>query len=59
MDVRLIAVHEVQEGGVNVIPPQPHDGAMLARSEAISTPIQPGELKVQASVTVRYRIAPQ
>jgi uncharacterized protein YggE len=59
MDVRLVAVHEVQEGGVHVIPPRPYGGARFARAEAVGTPIQPGELRVQASVVVRYRIAPR
>lgn len=54
--VRLAGIWEIQEGGVNVIPPpRPYGDAMLMRAEA-ATPIQPGEVRVQASVTIRYHI---
>ena len=58
-DVRLVGVQEVREGNVNIMPPpRPYGDAVMMRAEA-ATPIQPGELRVQASVTIRYRIAPR
>jgi hypothetical protein len=58
LGVRIAGISEVTEGGVNVVPPIPRPmGMMMARSDAMSTPVQPGELRVQASVTIRYRIS--
>lgn len=59
LGVRLLEVSEVTEGGVNVVSPMPRMGLMVNRAEAASTPVQPGEVRVQASVTLRYRIAPR
>lgn len=58
-EVRLLNIEELNESGVNVIPPpRPFRDTMVMRAEA-TTPIQPGELRVQASVSLRYRIAPR
>lgn len=55
--VRLAGVQDIQEGGVDIMPPpRPYGDAMMMRAE-VATPIQPGEMRVQASVTMRYRIA--
>jgi uncharacterized protein YggE len=59
LGVTLVEITEANEGGVSVIPPRPFDGMAFARSEMKATPVQPGELQVQASVTLRYRIAPR
>jgi uncharacterized protein YggE len=56
LGVTLAGVLEVVEGGVSVIP-KDYGGAMLAQAREISTPVSPGELEIQASVTVRYEIA--
>jgi uncharacterized protein YggE len=57
LDVRLGDVLTVQEGGVNLRPPQPLAGvAMMARRADVATPVEPGEVTVSASVTIRYRI---
>ena len=55
LGVKLGPVQEVQEGGVNIV--QPFMGnAMMARAADASTPVSPGEITVNANVTVRYRI---
>jgi uncharacterized protein YggE len=55
LGVKLGKVHEVEEGGVSIRPPA-FGGAMMMRAEAASTPVSPGEVSVNASVTVRYRL---
>ena len=59
LGVRLQGIEEVQEGGVHVVPPPRPYGDMMMRAQSAATPVQPGELRVQASVTIRYRIAPR
>lgn len=56
MRVRLDTVAEVNEGGVQPIYPQPQMRTMLAQD--VGSPIEPGQVRVNATVTVRYRIAP-
>lgn len=56
MNLRLTGVENVNESGVSFIRPQFE--AMQARAMDVSTPIQPGELKVEASVSVSYRFEP-
>jgi uncharacterized protein YggE len=58
LGVRLGPVVEISEGGVSVITPD--GGGLMAREMAAMapTPVSPGELDVQASVTIRYRILP-
>jgi hypothetical protein len=55
LDVKLGKLREVIEGGIAVEPPRPLF-ARAARSTfgAAETPVQPGELRVEASVTLRY-----
>jgi uncharacterized protein YggE len=55
LGVRLGDAYEVDEGGARVIPP-PIQGRALAAGDA-STPVEPGQLVVNASVTIRYRLA--
>jgi uncharacterized protein YggE len=46
-------------GGVAIEPPQPlFARAMRSTFDAAKTPVQPGELKVEASVTLRYEVVP-
>lgn len=59
LDVRLEGISEAEEGGVDLVRPQlalarAADGVMSA-----PTPVQPGQLQVRASVTLRYRIVPK
>ncbi len=57
--VRLVEIVEVAEGGVAISQPQPFRGrAMAMAPEAAATPVSPGQVGVDASVTVRWRIAP-
>ena len=56
MNVKLEAVRHVQEAGAQVGPPQPFfRGAEMARVAA-ATPVEPGQVRVEASVVITYRI---
>jgi uncharacterized protein YggE len=61
MGVKLEEALEVNEGGVHIMRPQME----LARTAAafggadMGAPIQPGQVRVEASVNIRYRIASQ
>ncbi|MCK8602174.1 SIMPL domain-containing protein [Desulfoferrobacter suflitae] len=54
--VNIVGVNEISEGGVHLVRPQMH----MARtfSDEAATPVQPGQVSVQASVTVRFHITP-
>jgi uncharacterized protein YggE len=58
--VRLVEIAEVAEGGVSISPPpSPFRGRVAMAAEAmVATPVSAGEVGVDASVTVRWRIAP-
>jgi uncharacterized protein YggE len=58
--VRLLEIIEVAEGGVTISPPPtPFRGrAMAEMAMDSSTPVSAGEVGVEASVTLRYRITP-
>jgi uncharacterized protein YggE len=57
--VRLVEIVEVAEGGVAISQPQPFRGRVMAMAaEAAPTPVSTGQVGVDASVTVRWRIAP-
>lgn len=61
LGLKLGNVLEVAEGGVSVVPqPYPRYGrvAMMEMSAAPETPVSAGQVGVQASVTIRYRISP-
>jgi hypothetical protein len=60
LKVRLVEILEVAEGGVSITPPPtPYRGRMAMAAEAITaTPVSAGQVGVDASVTVRWRIAP-
>ncbi|MDY0039099.1 MAG: SIMPL domain-containing protein [Desulforhabdus sp.] len=55
LGVEIEAVHEILEGGVNVIRPQ----MQMARAFAAEAgaPVEPGQVKVDATVTIRFCIA--
>lgn len=59
LGMRLDGVLEVTEGGFDVRPPQPMYARMAMSSMKADTPVQPGEVGVSASVTLRYRLAPR
>jgi uncharacterized protein YggE len=56
--VNLAEVLEATEGGVSVLP---LSEGIVAQRMAVSseTPISPGQIQVQANVTIRYRISPK
>jgi uncharacterized protein YggE len=56
MNVRLVSVVEILEGGISVMRPLRGRGKMLAAAADVPTPVQPGEIQIGASVTVRYQI---
>lgn len=60
LDLRLGSVLEVNEGGVHVMPMNEGfaGGMAMMRAKVASTPIEPGEVRVRASVTVRYELGP-
>jgi uncharacterized protein YggE len=61
LDVRLAGVMEVTESGVRSFYPSDSTGGarmMSLRGGTAPTSVEPGELRVQASVTVRYEILP-
>jgi uncharacterized protein YggE len=59
LGVRLVNVQEVSEGGVSIVPRFASAEAFEVRAAATPTPVSPGQLDVNASVTLRYRIAPK
>jgi uncharacterized protein len=58
LKVRLVGIVEVTEGGVSVFPPPyPKVGRMAMAELSSDTPVSAGQVGVEASVTIRYRIA--
>ena len=58
MNLRIDGVLEVIEGGVQVMPKYYEMGARVMAADA-GTPVQPGQVDVNATVTVAYRISPR
>jgi hypothetical protein len=58
LDVKLVRIIMATEGGVNVISPRPFMARALGamQSADASVPISPGEMKVEANVTLVYEI---
>jgi uncharacterized protein YggE len=54
MGVRLVGVIEATEGAVSVMPQRFE--ARLAMARDAGTPVEPGQVEVEATVTIRYRI---
>lgn len=53
-------IAEITEGGVTVEPPRPmFDMAVRFREASASTQVQAGEVRVEASVTLRYSLRPR
>lgn len=57
LHVKLVRVLSVDEGG-HVMRPAPHVARMAMEARAGDVPVSPGELKVEATVTLVYEIAP-
>ena len=56
MGITLIGVLEVSEGGISVIQPRMEMSRFAMKADYASTPVQAGQVQVQASLTVKYRI---
>jgi uncharacterized protein YggE len=57
LNVRLGPPHEVIENGVSFMPRSDYGGVAMARAADMApTPVSPGQLEIQANVTIRYRI---
>ena len=57
LDVPLGSVREVTEGGVQIFPQERFAaGRAMMAADAVQTPVEPGEVRVQASVTIHYDI---
>jgi uncharacterized protein YggE len=57
--VNLAEVLEASEGGVSIIVDHVEPLAARAMAVASETPVSPGQIQVNATVTIRYRIAPK
>jgi uncharacterized protein YggE len=58
LNIRLLGVQEVSESGSSVIPRGEGGGFVtMAAREAAPTPVSPGQVEVNVSVTVKYLIA--
>ena len=59
LGLRIDGVLDAVEGGVHVVRPRmDYARAGVAAAMEASTPVQPGQVEVQASVTVTYRVSP-
>jgi uncharacterized protein len=58
MGVSLTSVLEVVEGGVQVIRPHMEFARMAYAAPDTGAPVEPGEIRLEASVTIRFRIEP-
>lgn len=56
LGVELRGVHDVEEGGARIIPPPARFGGMMA-AEGQATPVEPGQVAIHGTVTIRYVIA--
>lgn len=58
LGVRLASVAEVHEGQVEIFTPRfGAEMRMAAPAMDMATPVQPGEVQIRATVTIRYRLA--
>jgi uncharacterized protein len=58
MGVSLTSVLEVIEGGVQVMRPHMEFARMAYAAPEAGAPVEPGEIRLEASVTIRFRIEP-
>ncbi|MFZ0611542.1 MAG: SIMPL domain-containing protein [Desulfobacterales bacterium] len=55
MGVDIIGIKQISEGGVSLVRPQLDSGAAFS-ARAAATPVQAGQVRIEASVTVSYYI---
>lgn len=58
MDLQIEGVLAVNEGGTDVFRPRMELAVAGMAARNSSTPVQPGQVDVQASVTITYRVSP-
>ena len=57
LGVELGPIVSVQEGGVSIVRPMMEmGGRAMAMQEAVPTPVAPGDVRVSATVSIRYQI---
>jgi len=59
LGVKLVEILEVTEGNVSVAEPAAYKAVALSAGALSGTPVSPGEIDVNADVTIRYRISPK
>jgi uncharacterized protein YggE len=57
LNVRILGIQEVSESGSSVIPRGEGGFVTMAARETAPTPVSPGQVEVNATVTVKYLIA--
>ncbi|MBC7836146.1 MAG: SIMPL domain-containing protein [Phycisphaerales bacterium] len=58
VSVRLDGIQEISEGGIDVVRPMYRRGMeTMAMADGSGTPIEPGDVRIEAMVTVTYRIS--
>ena len=57
LNVRLLGVLQVNEGGISIRPVVVSEARLMSAS-ATATPVSPGHVTVNGSVSIRYRIGP-
>lgn len=55
MGVEIVGIKQISEAGVNLVRPQMDSGPVFS-ARAAATPVQTGQVRVQASLTVSYYI---
>ncbi len=56
LGLRITGVQEVTEGGVSIVPVMARAEMMMGKAD-MATPVSPGEVTVNATLTVKYQIA--
>jgi len=56
LNLQLGAVDRVIEGNAYIEPARAEFGRGVAMAAAVATPVEPGQVQVQATVTVQYRL---
>jgi len=56
LNVQILGIQEVTEGGVSIVPVMARADMMMAKSELAPPPVAPGEVTVNATLTVKYQI---
>ncbi len=57
LGVELAGIRQVQEAGVQTVQPTAYGRPLMATAAAAPTPVQPGEVRVDATVQVTYQLS--